>query len=156
VGRIDHLEDRLVGIKSREIYEAPAATVLLAAHAALEQMTLSKEQIRLKARIAQEYAELVYNGLWFTAHHQDLMAYIQSTQRYVSGEVRVKLHKGHATVVGRKSPKSLYDFGLATYDQGDQYDQSAAPGFIHIWGLPVRTQAQAQMLSNNADVEPAK
>jgi len=144
VGRVDMVEDRLVGIKSREIYEAPAAVTLLAAHEALEQMTLSKDQRRLKARIAQEYAEIIYNGLWFTAHHQDMAAYVQSTQRHVTGTVRVKLHKGAATVVGRKSPKSLYDFSLATYDKSDQYDRTAAPGFIHIWGLPVRVQAQAQ------------
>ncbi|TET95815.1 MAG: argininosuccinate synthase [Dehalococcoidia bacterium] len=144
VGRVDMVEDRLVGIKSREIYEAPAAVTLLAAHEALEQMTLSKDQRRLKARIAQEYAELIYNGLWFTAHHQDLAAYVQSTQRYVMGTVRVKLHKGTATAVGRKSPRSLYDFSLATYDRSDRFDKTAAPGFIHIWGLPVRVQAQAQ------------
>jgi len=144
VGRVDMVEDRLVGIKSREIYESPAAVTLLTAHEALEQMTLSKDQRRLKARVAQEYAEIIYNGLWFTAHHQDLAAYVQSTQRHVTGTVRVKLHKGAATVVGRKSPKSLYDFSLATYDKSDQYDRTAAAGFIHIWGLPVRVQAQAQ------------
>ncbi len=147
VGRVDMVEDRLVGIKSREIYEAPAAVTLLAAHEALEALTLSKEQRRLKGRIAQEYAELIYNGLWFTAHHQDLAAYVQSTQRHVTGTVRVKLHKGSATVVGRKSPKSLYDFSLATYDKADAFDKTAAPGFIHIWGLPVRVQAQAQLLA---------
>jgi len=146
VGRIDHLENRLVGIKSREIYEAPAAVTLLRAHRALEQMCLSKEQVRLKERIAQEYADLIYNGLWFTAHREDLAAYVRSTQRHVTGSVRVRLHKGSAVVVGRKSPKSLYDFSLATYDKGDVYDQSAAPGFIHVWGLPVRIQARAQML----------
>ena len=146
VGRVDHLENRLVGIKSREIYEAPAAVTLHKAHEGLEQMTLSKPQVRLKERIAQEYADLIYNGLWFTAHHQDLAAYVQSTQRHVTGTIRVRLHKGSAVVVGRKSPKSLYDFSLATYDKGDVYDQSAAPGFIHIWGLPVRVQARAQML----------
>lgn len=144
VGRVDMVEDRLVGIKSREIYEAPAAVTLLAAHEALEALTLSKDQRRLKARIAQEYAELIYNGLWFTAHHQDLAAYVQSAQRQVTGAVRLKLHKGMATIVGRKSPKSLYDYSLATYESSDQFDRSAAPGFIHIWGLPVRVQAQAQ------------
>jgi argininosuccinate synthase len=144
VGRIDSVEDRLVGIKSREIYEAPAGITLLVAHEALESLTLSKEQRRLKARLAQEYAEVVYNGLWFSAHHRDLAAYIQSTQRHVTGTVRVKLHKGTATVVGRKSPKSLYDFSLATYDKGDSFDRNAAVGFINIWGLPVRVQAQAQ------------
>ncbi|MBI1886099.1 MAG: argininosuccinate synthase [Chloroflexi bacterium] len=151
VGRIDMVEDRLVGIKSREVYEAPAAVTLLRAHEALEQMTLSRDQRRLKARIAQEYAEVIYYGLWFTAHHQDLAAYVQSTQRHVTGAVRVKLHKGQAVVVGRKSPKSLYDFSLATYDKSDQFDKAAAPGFIHIWGLPVRVQAQAQMLEEDQE-----
>jgi argininosuccinate synthase len=137
-----------VGIKSREIYEAPAGITLLTAHEALEAMTLSKDQRRLKARIAQEYSELVYNGLWFSAHHQDLAAYIQSTQRYVTGAVRVKLHKGVATAVGRKSPKSLYDFSLATYDKADRFDRTAALGFIEIWGLPVRVQSKAQLLED--------
>jgi len=150
VGRIDHLENRLVGIKSREIYEAPAATVLLSAHLALEQLTLSRDQLRFKQSVAQEYAELVYNGLWFSALRQDLAAYVRSTQRHVSGTVRVKLHKGQATVVGRKSPKSLYSYDLATYDKEDQFDQSAAVGFIHIYGLPVKTQAQAQGMVEEA------
>ena len=144
VGRIDHVENRLVGIKSREIYEAPAATVLLTAHKALEAMTLSREQLRFKDRVALEYADLIYNGLWFTAFHQDLAACVESSQRHVTGTVRVKLGKGKATVVGRKSPRSLYSFGLATYDKGDEFDQSASVGFIHIWGLPVKTQAQVQ------------
>jgi argininosuccinate synthase len=147
VGRVDLVEDRLVGIKSREIYEAPAATTLLGAHEALEHLTLAKPQIRMKARIAQEYADLIYNGLWFTAYHQDLAAFVQSSQRHVTGTVRMRLHKGQATPVGRRSPKSLYDFALATYDKGDQYDQSAAVGFISIWGLPVRVQAKAQLLA---------
>ena len=144
VGRIDHVENRLVGIKSREIYEAPAATVLLLAHLALEQMTLSKDQLRFKQKVAQEYADLIYNGLWFSALHWDLAAYVQSTQRHVSGTVRVKLFKGKASVLGRKSPKSLYSYGLATYDAADEFDQSAAEGFIRIYGLPAKTQAQVQ------------
>ena len=144
VGRIDHVENRLVGIKSREVYEAPAATVLLIAHRALEAMTLSRDQLRFKEKVALEYADLIYNGLWFTALHQDIAAYVESSQRHVTGTVRVKLLKGNATVVGRKSPKSLYSFGLATYDKGDEFDQSASVGFIHIWGLPVKTQAQVQ------------
>ena len=147
IGRIDHVEDRLVGIKSREIYEAPAAVTLLRAHEALEQITLSKTQRSLKARLASEYADLIYNGLWFTAHHQDLASYVQSTQRHVTGTVRMRLHKGQATPVGRRSPKSLYDFALATYDTGDQFDQSAGVGFIKIWGLPVQVQARAQLLA---------
>jgi len=148
VGRIDHLENRLVGIKSREIYEAPAAVVLLQAHQALEAMTLSKAQLRFKQKVAQEYADLIYNGLWFTALHQDLAAYVKSTQRFVTGTVRLKLFKGSCQVVGRKSSKSLYSYGLATYDKGNEFDQSASPGFIHIWGLPVRTQAQVQGISD--------
>ncbi len=148
VGRVDMVEDRLVGIKSREIYEAPAAVTLMAAHDGLEALTLSKDQIRLKARVAQEYAELIYNGLWFTAHRQDLAAYVQSTQRQVSGVVRMRLHKGSAVVVGRKSLRSIYDFSLATYEKGDAFDHSAAIGFIHIWGLPVRVQARVQTLKD--------
>jgi len=110
-------------------------------------MTLSKAQRSLKARLAGEYADLIYNGLWFTAHHQDLASYVQSTQRHVTGTIRMRLHKGQAATVGRRSPKSLYDFALATYDAGDQYDQSAAVGFIKIWGLPVQVQARAQLLA---------
>jgi len=144
VGRIDHVENRLVGIKSREIYEAPAAVVLLKAHQALEDLVLTKEQLRFKAGVASEYADLIYNGLWFTGMRQDLAAYVESTQRYVTGTIRVKLFKGNCQVVGRKSPYSLYNYSLATYDKGDIFDHSAAPGFIHIWGLPVRTQAKAQ------------
>ncbi|MBE9477950.1 MAG: argininosuccinate synthase [Chloroflexi bacterium] len=144
VGRIDHVESRLVGIKSREVYEAPAAVVLLQAHLALEMMTLSRDQLRFKQRVAQDYADLIYNGLWFTALRQDLDAYIRSSQRFVSGTVRLKLFKGGCRVVGRKSPFSLYKHSLATYDKGDEFDHSAAVGFIHLWGLPARTQAQVQ------------
>ncbi len=144
VGRVDHIENRLVGIKSREVYEAPAAAVLLGGHQALEGLVLTKEQLRFKSKVASEYADLIYNGLWFSGLRQDLAAYVESTQRYVTGTVRVKLFKGNCQVVGRKSPYSLYDYSLATYDKGDVFDQSASPGFIHIWGLPVRTQAKAQ------------
>jgi argininosuccinate synthase len=153
VGRIDHLENRLVGIKSREIYEAPAATVLLQAHQALEAMTLSKSQLRFKQKVAQEYADLIYNGLWFTRLHQDLAAYVKSSQRFVTGIVRLKLFKGSSSVVGRKSPFSLYSYGLATYDKADVFDQSASPGFIHIWGLSARTQAQVQKIDKNKGID---
>ncbi|PKB78977.1 MAG: argininosuccinate synthase [SAR202 cluster bacterium Io17-Chloro-G9] len=144
VGRMDNVENRLVGIKSREVYEAPAAVVLHAAHQALESLTLSKAQARTKARIAQEYADVVYNGLWYTAHRQDLDAYVRSTQRHVTGQVRLRLHKGACVVVGRNATRSLYQYDLATYDRGDTFDQSSAPGFISIYGLPVRTQNKAQ------------
>ncbi|MEO8973765.1 MAG: argininosuccinate synthase [Ktedonobacteraceae bacterium] len=146
IGRIDHIENRLVGIKSREVYEAPAATVLHAAHKALESLTLGRDQARFKEVVASEYARLIYNGQWYSALHQDLAAYVQSTQRYVSGVVRMKLSNGHCTVVGRKSEHSLYNHQLATYDSGDQFDHTAALGFIKLWGLPLTTQAQAQLL----------
>jgi len=153
VGRIDHIENRVVGIKSREIYEAPAAVALLLAHQALEAMTLSREQLRFKQSVATEYADLVYNGLWFTAFRRDLDAYIMSSQRFVTGTVRLKLFRGACRVVGRKSPNSLYSHSLATYDKGDVFDQSAAVGFIHIWGLSARTQAQLQGADNPEEKE---
>jgi argininosuccinate synthase len=151
VGRIDHIEDRLVGIKSREIYESPAAVILHTAHRALEAMTLSKQQIKLKKHIATEYAELIYNGLWFSAHHQDIAAYVASTQRHVTGTIRVRLQRGQASVVGRKAEESLYDRALATYDRGDTYDQKAAVGFISIWGLQTRVQARQQLLKESTE-----
>ena len=147
VGRIDHIENRLVGIKSREIYEAPAAVVLHEAHREIEFLTLSKEALRFKTFVSQQYSDLIYNGLWFSALHQDLMAFIVSNQQYVSGIARVKLFKGHAAISGRKSEHSLYRHELATYDEGDQYDSSAAQGFIKIHGLSQVTQAKFQMLT---------
>jgi argininosuccinate synthase len=151
VGRIDMVENRLVGIKSREVYEAPAAMTLIAAHKALESLTLSRDQARVKAPLADEYARLIYNGLWYTALHADLMAYVQSTQRFVSGEVRVKLAHGACAIVGRRSPHSLYQHALATYERGDTFDHSSAVGFIALWGLPVKTQAQTQLLGAQAN-----
>jgi len=153
VGRIDHVENRLVGIKSREVYEAPAAVVLHAAHRALETLTLSRDQARFKELVAGEYARLIYNGLWFSALHQDLAAYVQSSQRFVSGVVRVKLHHGTCRVVGRQSPHSLYSHTLATYESGDAFDHNAALGFIKLWGLPVRTQAETQLLTGQQSGE---
>ena len=144
VGRIDHVENRLVGIKSREIYECPAATLLHAAHTSLEAMTLTKDQARMKGRISQEYSDVIYNGLWFTAHRVDLNAYIQSTQRFVTGDVRVRLHKGTCVVVGRQAPKALYNYGLATYDRADEFDHGSAEGFIKIYGLSVKTENQVR------------
>ena len=146
IGRIDSIENRLVGIKSREVYEAPAAIVLHTAHRALESLTLSRDQARFKEVVAAEYARLIYNGQWYSALHQDLATYVQSTQRFVSGAVRVKLSHGNCAVVGRKSEHSLYNHSLATYDSGDQFDHNAALGFIKLWGLPLTTQAQAQLL----------
>jgi argininosuccinate synthase len=144
IGRIDHIEDRLVGIKSREIYEAPAAVVLLKAHQALEAMTLSRQQLNFKDKVSAKYADLIYDGLWFSGLRQDLAAYVESSQRYASGTIRIKLFKGKAQVVGRKAKASLYHHGLATYDKGDQFDQASASGFIKLWGLQAITQGQAQ------------
>jgi argininosuccinate synthase len=141
VGRIDHVEDRLVGIKSREIYEAPAATILHAAHSALEGLTLTKDTLRFNNLVANELAQLTYDGLWFSALHRDLRGYVASSQRVVSGEVRVRLDHGSAVVTGRRSPLSLYDKDLATYDKGDAFDHAAAVGFIGIFGLPLRVEA---------------
>jgi len=151
VGRIDTIENRLVGIKSREVYEAPAATVLHLAHSELEKMTLTKEQSRFKAKVAAEFADMVYNGLWFSALHQDLAAYVASSQRHVTGTIRVKMLKGVARVTGRQSPKALYDVSLATYDRGDAFDHSAAVGFIQLWGLPLRTQSRVQWIGQSSD-----
>jgi len=146
VGRIDHVENRLVGIKSRELYEAPAAVILHDAHRELETLVLSKQAVRFKTFVAQEYADMIYNGLWFNGFHYDLWAFVQSNQRFVSGFTRVKLFKGKATVVGRRSEHSLYSKKLATYEGGDVFDHDAAKGFIRLWGLGQQTQAQQQLL----------
>ena len=147
VGRIDHIENRLVGIKSRETYEAPAAVVLHEAHREIEFLTLSKDAHRFKTMVSQQYADLIDNGLWFGALHQDLMAFVVSNQQHVSGTARVKLLKGHAMIVGRKGDVSPYRHELATYEEGDQYDSSAAQGFIKIHGLSQTTQAKHQLLN---------
>jgi argininosuccinate synthase len=146
VGRIDHVENRLVGIKSREVYEAPAGVILHEAHRELETLCLSKQAARFKTLVSQEYADLIYNGLWFSPFHQDLFGFVASNQRFVSGQVRVKLFKGHCTVVGRKSEFSLYSKTLATYDTADQFNHEAAKGFIYLHGLGQQTQARAQLL----------
>jgi argininosuccinate synthase len=151
VGRIDMIEDRFVGIKSREVYEAPGAIILHAAHRALEELVLDGEAARFKTSAAQEYARLVYQGKWFTSHRRNLDAYVLSTQQLVTGRVRVKLHKGTSQVVGRSSPYSLYRPKLATYSAGDQFDHQAAVGFIKLVGLPVRTQAEVHGI---AETEP--
>jgi argininosuccinate synthase len=142
VGRVDMLENRLVGIKSREIYEAPAAVVLHAAHRELEKMVISRDLERLKTSLGRTYADLVYNGLWFTQTREALDAFVAQVQTRVTGTVRLKLFKGDCRIVGRKSPFALYDHALATYDAGDAFDHGAAEGFIKIFGLPVETAAR--------------
>ena len=143
VGRIDHVESRVVGIKSREVYECPAATVLVKAHQALEALVLPRDVLEFQRIVASRYAGLVYDGLWFTPLREALDAFVASTQDRVTGDVSIKLFKGTATVVGRASPFSLYDHALATYSQGDRFRQSMAEGFIYVWGLPARTWAAA-------------
>jgi argininosuccinate synthase len=150
IGRIDHVEDRLVGIKSREVYEAPAATVLHAAHSALETLTLSREQRRFKEIVAQEMSQLIYDGRMFSGHYRDLSYYVASTQRHVTGTVRMRLLKGQAVAAGRRSPQSLYDFGLATYETGDQFDHDAAVYFIKLFSQGLRTQARVQLGAGHA------
>ena len=146
IGRIDHVENRFVGIKSREIYECPAGIVLHKAHAVLETLMLTRDQMRFKQMVSNELANLIYNGFWFSAHTQDLMAYVCSTQRFANGTVRVKLFKGECTTVGRKAEHSLYNEALATYGQGDLFDHAAAVGFIKVAGMAVVNQASSQLL----------
>jgi argininosuccinate synthase len=142
VGRIDMIENRLVGIKSREIYESPAMVVLIQAHRDLESLTLTADVSHYKRGIEETYSQLIYNGLWFSPLKAALDAFIQNTQERVSGTVRIKLFKGNATIVGRRSENSLYNPGMATYGADDQFDHKAAEGFIYIWGLPTRMWAQ--------------
>ena len=153
VGRIDHLENRLIGIKSREIYEAPAAVLLLQAHQALEDITLTKDVARFKDLVAGHWAQIVYDGLWFSPLREALYAFVAHTQRPVSGEVRLKLYRGSSTVVGRKAPEQLYRMELATYGRGDQFDQSAAAGFIKLFGMGVRTAAEVQGRLSSLDLD---
>ncbi|XBH22611.1 argininosuccinate synthase [Jonesiaceae bacterium BS-20] len=149
VGRIDIVEDRLVGIKSREIYEAPGAMALIAAHQELENVTLDREQARFKRQVEQRWTELVYDGMWFSPLKRSLDTFIADTQAYVSGDIRMSLHGGRATVTGRRSESSLYDFNLATYDEGDTFDQSHARGFIEIYGLTAKLAAARDVRFGN-------
>ncbi|MBC2063683.1 argininosuccinate synthase [Listeria welshimeri] len=142
VGRIDHIENRLVGIKSREVYECPAAVTLIKAHKELEDLTFVREVAHFKPIIEQKISETIYNGLWFSPLTKALVAFLKSTQKFVNGTIRVKLFKGHAIVEGRKSPNSLYDENLATYTSSDTFDQDAAVGFIKLWGLPTKVSAE--------------
>ncbi len=149
IGRLDMVEDRLVGIKSREVYEAPGALALITAHQELENVTVERDVARFKKSVDQRWGELVYDGLWFSPLKHALDAFIADTQTHVSGEIRMTLHGGRATVTGRRSEASLYDFSLATYDEGDMFDQSLAKGFVELWGLPSRLAA-----ARNARINP--
>ena len=145
IGRIDVLEDRLVGIKSREVYEAPGATALIQAHEALESLTLERDVNRYKRGVEAEWSNLVYDGLWFSSLKRSLDVFIDDTQKHVSGDIRLKLQGGRAVVTGQRSTESLYDFDLATYDTGDTFDQSLSKGFIEIWSLPSKISARRDL-----------
>ncbi|MEN3265805.1 argininosuccinate synthase [Pseudonocardia sp.] len=142
IGRLDMVEDRLVGIKSREIYEAPGAIALITAHQELENVTIERDLARFKRTVQQRWTELVYDGLWFSPLKHALDAFVAQTQEHVTGEVRMTLHAGRAVPTGRRSDASLYDFNLATYDEGDVFDQSLAKGFVQLWGLPSKIAAK--------------
>jgi argininosuccinate synthase len=141
-GRLDMIEDRLVGIKSREVYEAPGALALITAHRELEDLTVERDLRRFKAGVEQRWSELVYDGLWFSPLKRALDELVRSSQEHVTGEVRLRLHAGTCTPTGRRSDASLYDFHLATYDEGDTFDQSLAKGFVELWGLPSKIAAK--------------
>src|ERR671910_889540 len=145
VGRLDVVEDRLVGIKSREIYEAPGAITLIAAHQELENVTVERDLARFKRGVEQRWSELVYDGLWSSPLKKALDRFVDEANEHVSGEVRMTLHGGRAVVTGRRSEQSLYDFALATYDTGDTFDQSLARGFIELWGLPSKMAAERDL-----------
>jgi argininosuccinate synthase len=142
VGRIDMVEDRLVGIKSREVYEAPAAMTLLTAREELAALTVDRDLARFARTVSQRWAELIYDGLWFSPLREALDAFVVTANAHVTGEVRVVLHGGRAVVTGRRSDQSLYDYGLATYDSDDTFDQSLARGFVELWGLPTKIAAR--------------
>jgi argininosuccinate synthase len=148
VGRIDHIENRLVGIKSREVYEAPAAIVLIKAHQDLESLVMTKDLLHYKKVVEQHYADLVYNGLWFSPLKIALDAFVDKTQELVTGKIKLKLFKGSAVVVGRESPFTLYSSSLSTYAKGDEFDHSAAKGFIYVWGLPLKVSSMVKAQGN--------
>jgi argininosuccinate synthase len=145
IGRLDMVEDRLVGIKSREVYEAPGAVALLAAHRELEDLTVERDLRRFKRGVEQRWAELVYDGLWFSPLRRALDAFIDESQQHVTGDVRLRLHGGRAVATGRRSDTTLYDYSLATYDTGDTFDQSLARGFVQLWGLPSKIAAKRDL-----------
>ncbi|HET9256243.1 MAG TPA: argininosuccinate synthase, partial [Pseudonocardiaceae bacterium] len=152
VGRLDLVEDRLVGIKSREVYEAPGAITLIVAHQELENVTMERDLARYKRGVEQRWTELIYDGLWFSPLKRALDAFVANSQRHVTGEIRIELASGRATVTGRRSAQSLYDFNLATYDAGDTFDQSLAKGFVQLWGLPAKLAARRDAAATHQEL----
>ncbi|MFC4559590.1 argininosuccinate synthase [Virgibacillus kekensis] len=153
VGRIDHIENRLVGIKSREVYENPGALILINAHKELEFLTLAREVSQFKTTVDQQMSKIIYDGLWYSPIRKALQAFIDESQKAVSGKVRIKLHKGSHTVVGRQSDYSLYNEELATYTQGDAFDHNAAVGFINLWGLSTKVYSEVHQAKNNVTIK---
>ena len=147
VGRLDLVEDRLVGIKSREVYEAPGAIALITAHQELENVTVERDLARFKRQVDQRWGELVYDGLWFSPLKRALDAFLDEANEHVTGDIRMTLHGGRAVVTGRRSDEALYDFELATYDSGDTFDQTLAKGFVELWGLPSKMAARRDQRS---------
>jgi argininosuccinate synthase len=152
IGRIDHIENRLVGIKSREVYECPGAEVLMKAHKELEDLTFVREMAHFKPVIEQQLCQMIYDGLWFNPTMDALIAFLKQSQEVVNGVLRVKLFKGNVIVEGRKSDNSLYNENLATYTSADTFDQDAAIGFIKLWGLPTKVNAEVQAESKQTTV----
>jgi argininosuccinate synthase len=142
IGRLDMVEDRLVGIKSREVYEAPGAIALITAHQELENVTVERDLARFKRTVEQRWGELVYDGLWFSPLKRALDGFVEAANAHVSGDVRLTLHAGKAVVTGRRSESSLYEYEMATYDSGDTFDQTLAKGFVELWGLPSKMAAR--------------
>lgn len=156
IGRIDHIENRLVGIKSREVYECPGAVALITAHKALEDLTFVRELAHFKPTIENQLSQIIYDGLWFNPLTDALIAFLKSTQQYVNGDVRLKLFKGNVIVEGRRSNNSLYNENLATYTSADTFDQHAAIGFIKLWGLPTKVHSEVQSKLHEENKEPVE
>jgi argininosuccinate synthase len=153
IGRIDHIENRLVGIKSREVYECPGAEVLMKAHKELEDLVFVREMAHFKPVIEQQLCQMIYDGLWFNPTMDALIAFLKQSQEDVNGVLRVKLFKGNVIVEGRKSDNSLYNENLATYTSADTFDQEAAIGFIKLWGLPTKVNAEVQAENKQTTVQ---
>jgi argininosuccinate synthase len=155
-GRIDMIENRRVGIKSREVYECPGALALLLAHADLESITLERDVMREKSRLETRYAETIYDGLWYSPLREAFDAFIESTQKHVTGEVRLRLQPGQCTVVGRRAERGLYDYQLATYESDDAFRHEDAAGFVRLWGLSVETWSKRQRVEEPAFRPPSQ
>jgi len=153
IGRIDHIEDRLVGLKSRELYEAPAATILIKAHKLLESLTLTKSSLDFKRAVDEEYSRMIYLGNWFSLHHMDLLAYLRQNQSMVSGIIRLKLYKGNCTVVSRESANALYQPNLITYSEKSEFDQKNGAAFSRMLGMESSVQASAQISNFGNKIE---